>query len=62
MSESESDNVGDVAGDLHEAPTDGSSPVTATAKEVRRGKAPPVDSFSGEDESIHLDDWLPTFV
>jgi hypothetical protein len=25
----------------------------------RRGKAPPVDPFNGEDEAIRLDDWLP---
>ena len=26
----------------------------------RKGKAPPVDSFSGEDEAVRLDDWMPT--
>ena len=26
----------------------------------RKGKAPPVDSFSGEDEAVRLDDWIPT--
>ena len=26
---------------------------------ARRGKAPPVDSFTGENEEIGLDDWLP---
>ena len=26
---------------------------------VRRGKAPPVDSYTGEDPAILLDDWLP---
>ena len=62
VSVSESGSVGDVAGDLHETPTDDSFPVTTVATGVRRGKAPPVDSFSGEDESIRLDDWLPTFV
>ena len=25
----------------------------------RRGKAPPLDSFSGEDDAVRLDDWLP---
>ena len=25
----------------------------------RRGKAPPVDSFTGEDPEIRLEDWLP---
>ena len=28
----------------------------------RRGKAPPVDSFTGEDPEIQLDDWLPTLL
>lgn len=27
---------------------------------TRRGKAPPVDSFTGEDLKVHLDDWLPS--
>ena len=26
----------------------------------RRGKAPPVESFTGEGSSVHWDDWLPT--
>ena len=26
----------------------------------RRGKAPPVESFTGEESSVHWDDWLPT--
>ena len=26
----------------------------------RRGKAPPVDSFTGEDQNSTLDDWLPS--
>ena len=26
----------------------------------RRGKAPPIDSFTGEDNEIRFDDWLPT--
>ena len=26
----------------------------------RRGKAPPVDSYSGEDAEIRLEDWIPT--
>ena len=25
----------------------------------RRGKAPPVESFSGENEAVRIDDWLP---
>ena len=27
---------------------------------TRRGEAPPVDSFTGEDPECRLDDWLPT--
>ena len=27
---------------------------------MRRGKAPPVDSFTGEDLEVRLDDWLPS--
>lgn len=26
----------------------------------RRGKAPPVDSFSGEKAELHFEDWLPS--
>ena len=26
----------------------------------RRGKAPPVDPFTGEDKAVHLDNWLPS--
>ena len=42
----------------------GSSPIvlettTAPPRHVRRGKAPPVEPFTGEDPSIKLDDWLP---
>lgn len=29
---------------------------------VRQCKAPPVDPFSGEDEGIRLDDWLPALA
>ena len=25
-----------------------------------RGKAPPVDAFTGEDQAVKLEDWLPT--
>ena len=35
----------------------GSTPVSSR---VRRGKAPPVDPFTGEDPVCRLDDWLPT--
>ena len=33
---------------------------TTGARLVRRGKAPPVDSFIGEDAETTLDDWLPS--
>ena len=26
----------------------------------RRGRAPPLDKFSGEDPTVRLDDWLPS--
>lgn len=32
---------------------------TAGAVKVRRGKAPPVDPFSGESNEVQLGDWLP---
>jgi len=28
-------------------------------KDSRRGRAPPVDLFTGEDPLVQLDDWLP---
>ncbi len=28
----------------------------------RRGRAPPVDFFSGEDEGVRVDEWLPTLL
>ena len=30
------------------------------ARIIRRGKAPPVDSFTGENPEVILDDWLPS--
>ena len=27
---------------------------------TRRGKAPPIDSFTAEDRDTRLEDWLPT--
>ena len=33
---------------------------TAGVAAPRRGKAPPVDSFTAENKEIRLDDWLPT--
>ena len=36
-------------------------PVDTTGTRVtRRGKAPPVDPFTGEDAETTLDDWLPS--
>ena len=36
-------------------------PVPLTEPPVqRRGKAPPIDSFTGEDSEIRFDDWIPT--
>ena len=31
---------------------------TTETRPMRRGKAPPVDSFTGEDAEITMDDWL----
>ncbi|XP_064384634.1 uncharacterized protein LOC135333581 [Halichondria panicea] len=36
----------------------GITPVERTVGGARRGRAPPVDPYSGEDECIRLDDWL----
>ena len=33
---------------------------SATTREDRRGRAPPIDLFSGEDPEVRLDDWLPS--
>ena len=38
----------------------GGEPVQLSALRTRRGKAPPVDPFTGEDLEILLDDWLPS--
>lgn len=32
----------------------------AGCSHARRRKAPPVDTFTGEDPECHLNDWLPT--
>ena len=37
----------------------GPRPVPETSNKPRRGKAPPVDPFSGESDEVQLDDWLP---
>ena len=34
-------------------------PTPSIVPTPRRGKAPPVDAFSGENDEIQLDDWLP---
>ena len=33
---------------------------STSTRPTRRGKAPPVDPFSGEDSETTLDDWLPS--
>lgn len=33
--------------------------VQGPVRTTRRGKAPPVDSFTGEDPAVKLEDWLP---
>ena len=35
------------------------SPTGHTPPMKRRGKAPPIDSFTGEDPEVRIDDWLP---
>jgi len=35
-------------------------PHTSTTRQMRRGRAPPVEMFSGENPGTHLDDWLPS--
>ena len=35
-------------------------PTTSHIAPVRRSKAPPVDSFSGDNPDVCFDDWLPT--
>ena len=37
----------------------GPRPVPDPPHKPRRGKAPPVDPFSGESDEVQLDDWLP---
>ena len=38
-----------------------SEPTTLpSSREPRRGRAPPIDKFSGESPEIRLDDWLPS--
>ena len=33
----------------------------SAAAGLRRGKAPPVDNFTGEDCAVRWEDWLPTW-
>lgn len=42
----------------HATPPPGPEPVTSRAP--RRGKAPPVDAFTGENPEVRFEDWLPT--
>ena len=35
-------------------------PTTSHIAPICRGKAPPVDSFSGDNPDVRFDDWLPT--
>jgi hypothetical protein len=45
----------------HSTPVSEPSPVTVpTTRTARRGKAPPVDPFTGENPEVRLDDWLPS--
>ena len=37
-----------------------SEPMHPAGSRVHDGKAPPVDSFMGEDLEIHFDEWLPS--
>ena len=46
--------------EVHHSPVVPPIPVVASTRPTRRGKAPPVDSFSGEDAETTMDDWLPS--
>ena len=35
------------------------TPVRDNQSQCRRGKAPPIDEFTGEDNRVTFDDWLP---
>ena len=47
----------------HGVPSDGNGDADSVSepqiRENRRGRAPPVDKFTGEDPLVRLDDWLP---
>ena len=47
----------------HRVPSDGNDDADSVSepqiRDNRRGRAPPVDKFTGEDPSVRLDDWLP---
>ena len=46
--------------DLVAASSDSLPRTTSGASGSRRGKTPPVDSFSGDEGVIRFDDWLPS--
>ncbi len=48
--------------DVNDVTTGGIAPVERTVSGARRGRAPPVDPYSGEDECVRLDDWLPALT
>ena len=67
------DEVVSVGRSVHDTSVSSSEPGDATTRDTplvarktvggaRPGKAPPVNSFSGEDECIRLDDWLPALM
>ena len=41
---------------------EGQSGASVIVRRPRRGKAPPVDSFTGENPEVRLDDWLPSLL
>ena len=43
---------------VYAMPPPGPEPVTSRAP--RRGKAPPMDAFTGENPEVRFEDWLPT--
>ena len=45
---------------LAPVPTTGTSVSQATTR--HKGKAPPVDSFTGMDPELRLDDWIPALL
>ena len=43
----------------HESGSEEDTPSPVRPGKKRRGKAPPVDAFTGENQEVRLDDWLP---